>query len=573
MKKLLRFTTSALLVVLFGSAAMAANPKKYITSNITVNTTWDRDTTYVLGGFVYVTSNAVLTIESGTVIYGYDGTLFSKGALIITKGAQINAIGCETSPIVFTSGLRVKTRGDWGGLILLGKASINQPGGVANIEGITPSSLTEYGGGLTPDDNDNSGTLQYVRVEYAGVALSPNNEINGLTMGGVGNGTTIDHIMVSYSNDDSYEWFGGTVNGKYLIAFRGIDDDFDTDNGFRGKLQFGIGLRDKGVADVSGSKAFESDNDASASNNTPQTAPTFCNFTCTAGGDTTTNALYTAGAHIRRWSHMNLYNSIIMGYPKGLLIDANSKVAPNTFTNVANDTLVGDNIIAVYTLGNNRVVTAGPAGDSATIQRLRDNAGNTFFKNNSQGVKLTAPWTVSNTVSPDFRPKRDAVKPGKSSPALKNANFNHSVLNDAFFTVVNFRGAMDDTASHDWTKFGTWVNWRPDTVGKVGPGYTVSQGGACSPAPFTSKKQIATAAIVKVSPNPTNGSFIVDVKGFSTAQVMLNIADLNNGHVFYTTRVNNNSINRISVNIPNGYYSVSITDGKSVVSTKVNILH
>ena len=573
MKKLLRFTASALLVVLFGSAAMAANPKKYITSNITVNTTWDRDTTYVLGGYVYVTSNAVLTIESGTVIYGYDGILFSKGALIITKGAQINAVGCETSPIVFTSGLKVKTRGDWGGLILLGKASINQPGGVANVEGITPSSLTEYGGGLTPDDNDNSGTLQYVRVEYAGVALSPNNEINGLTMGGVGNGTTIDHIMVSYSNDDSYEWFGGTVNGKYLIAFRGIDDDFDTDNGFRGKLQFGIGLRDKGVADVSGSKAFESDNDASASNNTPQTAPTFCNFTCTAGGDTTTNALYTAGAHIRRWSHMNLYNSIIMGYPKGLLIDANSKVAPNTFTNVANDTIVGDNIIAVFTLGNNRVVTAGPAGDSATIQRLRDNAGNTFFKNNAQGVKLTAPWTVSNTVSPDFRPKRDAVKPAKSSPALINANFNHSVLNDAFFTVVNFRGAMDDTASHDWTKFGTWVNWRPDTVGKVGPGYTVSQGGACSPAPFTSKKQIATAAIVKVSPNPTNGSFIVDVKGFSTAQVMLNIADLNNGHVFYTTRVNNNSINRISVNIPNGYYSVSITDGKSVVSTKVNILH
>ena len=572
-KKLLRFAALSLCCVLLGSAAMAANPKKYITSNITTNTTWDRDTTYVLGGFVYVTNNAVLTIESGTVVFGYDGTLFSKGALIVTKGSQLIAQGCPASPIIFTSGLKTKTRGDWGGVILLGKATINQPGGIAFIEGITPSSLTEYGGGLTPDDNDNSGIMQYVRIEYAGVALSPNNEINGLTFGGVGRGTTIDHIMVSYSNDDSYEWFGGTVDAKYLIAFRGIDDDFDTDNGYSGRLQFGIGLRDKAVADISGSKAFESDNDANASNNTPQTKPTFMNFTCTAGGDTVTNSLYTAGAHIRRWSHMNLYNSIVMGYPQGFLIDANSKPSPNTFDNVINDDMVFNNIVAVWDTANKAYVTAGPSGNTTVINRL--SANNFKYKNNAQGVRLQKPWTVTTTVSPDFRPKRGATA-ATTSPALTKPRFANP--DPSFFETVKFIGAMDDTLAHDWTKgslAGKWVNWKPDTVGKAGPGYTIAQGGACSPSPakFVKSTPSVSAAFIKVSPNPTNGSFSVEVKGFASAQVTLVIADVNTGNVYYTSRVNNNAVNRVTVNVPNGYYIVKLTDGKSMASAKINVVH
>ena len=118
---------------------------------------------------------------------------------------------------------------------------------------------------------DNSGILRYVRIEYAGYAFLPDKEINGLTFGGVGNQTIVDHVQVSYANDDSFEWFGGTVNCKHLISYRTLDDDFDTDNGYSGKVQFGIALRDSSIADISKSEAFESDNDANGSSLLPQT--------------------------------------------------------------------------------------------------------------------------------------------------------------------------------------------------------------------------------------------------------------------------------------------------------------
>ena len=138
------------------------------------------------------------------------------------------AEGTAVSPIVFTSNESVGNRaeGDWGGLVLLGKGVNNQPGGIANIEGIAPTADTEFGGS---DDNDNSGSLKYVRIEFAGIALQPNKEINGLTFGSVGKQTSVDYIQVSFSGDDSFEWFGGTVDCKHLIAYRGLDDDFDTD--------------------------------------------------------------------------------------------------------------------------------------------------------------------------------------------------------------------------------------------------------------------------------------------------------------------------------------------------------
>ncbi|HRI19739.1 MAG TPA: hypothetical protein PLA68_02240, partial [Panacibacter sp.] len=306
------------------TAGFAQKPIKQIgggaDSLITANSTWDCDTVYFMKGKIYVTNGAALTIQPGTIIIG---DTIAKGSLIITKGSKIHAVGTPSCPIVFTSSKAPnrRVRGDWGGVILLGKSSINQPGGVANIEGIAPGALSEYGGGLTPDVHDNSGELKYVRIEFAGVALSLNNEINGLTMGGVGDGTAIDYVQVSYANDDSFEWFGGTVNAKHLIAFRGLDDDFDTDNGFSGKVQFGIGLRDPAVADVSGSNGFESDNDAAGSANLPQTRAVFSNMTVCAGADSATNNLFRQGLHIRRNSHLFVYNSIIVGYPTGAHMD------------------------------------------------------------------------------------------------------------------------------------------------------------------------------------------------------------------------------------------------------------
>ncbi len=217
-----------------------------INSDITQNTTLSG--VVLLENKVYVTNNSVLTILPGTIIRGDYST---QGTLIITKGSKIIADGTSSSPIVFTSNEDIGNRaeGDWGGLVILGNAVNNQPGGVANIEGIAPTSNTQYGG---QNDQDNSGILRYVRIEFPGIPLEPNKEINGVTFGSVGSGTIVDYVQVSFSGDDSFEWFGGTVNCKHLIAYKGIDDDFDTDFGYRGKVQFGLSIRDNTRYDAPG---------------------------------------------------------------------------------------------------------------------------------------------------------------------------------------------------------------------------------------------------------------------------------------------------------------------------------
>ncbi|MGH7601813.1 MAG: T9SS C-terminal target domain-containing protein, partial [bacterium] len=226
-----KIASTLLTVVLLSTGAWAANI--VVSGNITTNTTWTSNNTYLLNGFVYVKAGATLTIEPGTVIYGDKA---SKGALIIEQGAKIIADGTAAQPIVFTSALPAGQRsyGDWGGLILCGRAPINVPGGTATIEGGVGSI---YGG---TDPADNSGTLRYVRLEFPGIAFQPNSEINGLTLGGVGSGTIIDYVQVSYSGDDGFEFFGGTVNAKHLISLRTLDDDFDTDFGYSGKVQYAV---------------------------------------------------------------------------------------------------------------------------------------------------------------------------------------------------------------------------------------------------------------------------------------------------------------------------------------------
>lgn len=289
--------------------------------NITTNTTWTNNNTYLLNGWVYVKSGATLTIQAGTVIRG---DYVNKGSLIIERGAQLIAIGTSANPIVFTSNEDAGNRdyGDWGGVILCGRATINVPGDTAVIEGGVGS---VYGGGASPNDADNSGTLQYVRIEFAGVPYVADKEINGLTMGAVGSGTTIDHIQVSYCGDDAFEWFGGKVDCKYLVSFRNWDDDFDTDYGYQGRVQYAVSLRDPDIADPgSKSNGFESDNDGNGSTNTPQTAPVFSNFSMfgpKVTPSTTVNTNYKNAMHLRRNTALKVYNSFFAGYTNGLLLD------------------------------------------------------------------------------------------------------------------------------------------------------------------------------------------------------------------------------------------------------------
>lgn len=325
-------------------------------TDITTNTTWSG--VVLLQNKVYVKNNATLTILPGTIVRGDAAT---QGSLIVTKGSKLIADGTAASPIVFTSNNSVGNRaeGDWGGVVLLGKAVNNQPGGVANIEGIAPTADTEFGG---TNDSDDSGILRYVRIEFAGIALQPNKEINGLTFGSVGSGTTVDHVQVSFCGDDSFEWFGGTVNCKHLIAYRGLDDDFDTDFGYRGFVQFGLIIRDENLSDAAGdSNSFESDNDATGSTATPKTNAVFSNITIVGpkhDGSTTlpVGEKFEKSFRLRRNTGCSVFNSISTGWEKGLSLEG-----VDVESNVANGILgFQNNILTNYAVAT-PCVTAAPS--------------------------------------------------------------------------------------------------------------------------------------------------------------------------------------------------------------------
>ena len=290
--------------------------------------------TYLLKGWVYVDAGAILRIPAGTIIKGDKQTMAS---LIVEPGGYVEMKGTKNAPIVMTSAQPAGQRrpGDWGGLIICGKARNNQ--GTQQIEG---GPTTIHGGS---NDADNSGIYQYVRVEFAGYPFDTDKEINGITFGSVGSGTTVDHLQVSYSNDDSFEWFGGSVNCKNLVAFKGWDDEFDTDNGFSGAVEYALSIRDPRIADTSQSNGFESDNNASGAETTPFTSATFKHVTfigprtarnsdfentssyITAGSVYPDNGSklgrFQAAMHLRRSTQLNATGVLAVGYPVGLILD------------------------------------------------------------------------------------------------------------------------------------------------------------------------------------------------------------------------------------------------------------
>jgi len=435
MKKLL-LTATLLFAIITGSLAQTI-----VEGNITANTTLTNDNVYLLRGWVYVKAPATLTIQAGTLIKGEKTT---QGALIVERGAKLMAEGTKNQPIVFTSDQPAGQRsyGDWGGIILCGKATVNLPGGEGVVEGGTGAT---FGGGSSPDDNDNSGSLKYLRIEFSGIPFQPNQEINGLTCGGVGSGTTIENIQVSYNGDDSYEFFGGNVNAKRLISFRAWDDEFDTDNGFSGKLQFGVSIRDAAVADQSGSNGFESDNDASGTTATPVTHPIFSNFSIFGpllDANTTINSNYKRAAHLRRNTQTSIYNSVLAGYPTGLLIDASS-----TEGNATNNLLqFRNNIIAGCT------TPLAVAGSSTwDIAGWFNTAGfnNTLLNDNNN---LLIDYPTNDLTSPILLPQTGSV-------LLSGADFTNANLQDAFFEDVAFKGAF---GTEDWT--ACWANWDPQNT-------------------------------------------------------------------------------------------------------------
>ena len=419
-----------------------------VSGDITTDTRWYAQAKYHLSGFVYVRNNSTLTIDAGTIIKGVANT---KATLIIERGSRIIAAGTASQPIVFTSDKPAGQRatGDWGGIVLCGKAKTNKHDdgeGVGIAEGGIGS---KYGG---TDDNDNSGVLQFVRIEFPGIPLTStaNSEINGLTLYSVGKATVIDHIQVSYSGDDSFEWFGGNVNAKYLVALGGLDDGFDTDNGFSGKIQFGLILQDPLKSDQSGSNAFESDNDADGSLLTPVTSPVFSNVT--AIGPLAVTATLPAetkhekALHLRRGTMTSVYNSVFVGFPQGLSIDGQKGNAPTRADQnelqIENTILAGMTTLYVEKTGTVAVPYTVAQHQSYFTATARNNTDNmTMAEITGAGlINLTSPVLI----------------PQAGSPLLTGASFTNARLSDTFFTITTYRGAF---GTENWTS--GWCNWNP----------------------------------------------------------------------------------------------------------------
>jgi hypothetical protein len=532
-----------------------------VSADITTNTTWSG--VILLQNKVYVKNNATLTIQPGTIIRG---DKLTQATLIITRGAKINAAGTAANPIVFTSNEAIGNRneGDWGGLVILGLAKNNQPGGVVNIEGIPPSTDTQHGGNF---DTDNSGVLQYVRVEFAGIPLEPNKEINGITFGSVGSGTTVNHCQVSFCGDDSYEWFGGTVNCKYLIAYRGLDDDFDTDFGYRGKVQFGLSIRDKDLSDAAGdSNSFECDNDATGSTAQPKTRPIFSNMTLVGpkGNGSITLPVgekFEKAFRLRRNTATSCFNSLVVGWEKGLSIEGTAVVA-----NVNGDTLVfSNNSLTNFTNGTNTILSSGVT--PAFYQSFWTPDGNDSTETIAQinWVNLFTPLGVT----PDARLNAGSV--AANGATFTNPKF-FSVAAPGVANLTYCQGAM--AAALNATAIGgNTLYWYAAATGGVGsttaPIPSTSNAGTFNF--YVSQKNAAgdesPRVMITVTINASPATPVITASGSTSlcsgSSVNLT-SSYNNGNVWST----NANTATISVNAT-GAYTVTHTDANGCSSTSL----
>ncbi|HJQ68533.1 MAG TPA: hypothetical protein VKA70_06160 [Blastocatellia bacterium] len=380
--------------------------------------------TYILQGGVFIKKK--LVAKPGTVVLGTQGSF-----LVIDKGAIINAVGTLEQPIVFTSIAPVgrKRRGDWGGLIFNGNAPINVPGGEADGEGSTG----KYGGN---NATESSGVMRFVRVEYGGFAISPENELNAIAFQGVGSGTDISFVQSAFGGDDGIEMFGGSVNMKNIVVTGAGDDTFDWTFGWNGKVQFMVGQQRNDEAN----NGIEADNNENDNNFTPRSAPRLMNFTLVGTGNSGA-ALSGRGVQLRRGTAGELRNFIITGF-KDAGLELNGGVTIGLFNN---NTLQIRSLI----IFNNGFAPAAPTPQGAnftppTLDALTAK-GLGSLKVIESDPQLKSPF---NTTAPDFRPNA-------GSPALVAANAEPPFANDPFFDTANFLGAFDGNT--DWTV--GWTNW------------------------------------------------------------------------------------------------------------------
>ncbi len=424
---------------------------------ITINSdlSLDANKDYTLTGHVYVKNNATLTIPAGVTIYATKtDDRSNKSSLIITRGSKLVVNGTADKPVVFTSAAATKAPGDWGAIIILGNAPTNV--GVGNAEGLTVSEDTKYGGNLS---NDNSGSIKYLRVEYAGGINAAAEEewnidkVSGLSLLSVGSGTTVDHVMVSHSRDDGFQFVGGTVNATHLIAYNNGDDDFDFDHGYTGKMQYIISYRSQlHSTHALRANAMESYNDKFPTTNIPLTRPVISNMTIVGPqGMETTPTNLNQSIYIRKGTRFVLENSIIAEYPQGGLMVC-PKTRPPLLQN--NGSIFKNNLVHSDSASKAFSYDRGwdPAGFYGILAdpEMRDYAIDAVNKNqlmqSSADIGLTAMYSANG---PNLTPL-------SNSPALSGASFTDADLS-TFFTVVPYRGAI---GSSNWAASSNWAVWK-----------------------------------------------------------------------------------------------------------------
>jgi hypothetical protein len=398
-------------------------PVIVVTGQVDRSETWTSDFYYVLRGAVFVPEGATLNIQAGTTVIGESG---SVGTLIVLRGGRLHAIGTREQPIVFTSDQRpgFRDRGDWGGIIINGRAPVNLEGG----EGQGEADTGIYGGS---DPDDSSGTMRYVRVEFAGVEFSPDNELNGIAFQGVGRGGTYEHIQVHMNRDDGLEWFGGTADIKYAVVSNAADDSFDWTFGWSGRAQF-IALHQRADDADNG---IEADNNEFNNNLLPRSNPQIYNITI-CGDPTALGNESNRAANLRRGTAFTLRNFLVTGFKQTALQISDA----STVAQIENGT---------SQIGAGVIWNIGPVNAPIAAQMHSSMAAyvnNNRFPSVRSGVDPGLSTAgCANHENPNFQPASVATLAGGQLAPIQPPN-------DGFFEPVTFIGAVPPAPADDWTR-------------------------------------------------------------------------------------------------------------------------
>lgn len=416
-----------------------------VSAPITTNTTFVNTKSYLLKGIIYVKNGATLTIEPGTIVQGAAGSE-PPSALIVTRDGKIDAQGTKSRPVIMTSAqpFGQRKRGDWGGLVMLGKAPINvaantngntNGAGTFYIEGLTATDDGLYGGS---DANHSCGSLSYVRVEYAGSILSPNNELNSFTFGGCGKGTVAHHLQAIYGLDDSFEWFGGTMDAKYLVGGLGADDYLDFQLGWVGRVQFGLFYQS---ADARGNRGIEGDNSEYNNAATPFSNPTIYNVTFIGSGEPGFDESNAPGIFLRRGARATINNAVVTNFYSSAveLTDATTQAQADQGNITMNGLLAWNNNIG----GKGANTLDGQIANAPTLAFAKGGGAGKGTKFDAVDPQLIRAFEYSD---PNFRARF-------GSPIFRAGWV--SAPDDGFFdqTATFIGGIGDEDWTEEWTSF------------------------------------------------------------------------------------------------------------------------